>query len=57
MSTFDPSTVPILEGDPKYSKGGPDFEQKGDLEGTKKGTQNLICSKNEQSLHVETESK
>ena len=29
--------MPILEGDPKYSKRGPDFEQKWDLKGTKRG--------------------
>ena len=31
------TTVPNLEGDPKYSKRGLNFEQKGDLKGTKRG--------------------
>ena len=29
--------MPNLEGDPKYSKRGPNFEQKGDLKGTERG--------------------
>ena len=32
------NTVPILEGDPKYSKRGPNFEKIGDLLWNKKGT-------------------
>ena len=47
--------MPNLEGDPKYSKRGPDFEQRRDLKGTKKGTQDSSCSTTtKKSLHVET---
>ena len=37
----------------KGTKKGPDFEQKGDLKGTKKGTQNSSDQKIEKRLHVE----
>ena len=44
------ATVPNLKGDQKYSERGPDFEQKGDLKGTKKGTQNSRCSENQKEI-------
>ena len=44
---------PIQKGTQNIKKGGPDFEQKEDLKGTKKGTQNLSCSKIKKSLYVD----
>ena len=41
ITNLSQSTVPNLKGDPKYSERGPDFEQKGDLKGTKKGDPKL----------------
>ena len=37
----------------KGTKRGPDFEQKGDLKGTKKGTQNSVVQKIKKRLHLE----
>ena len=37
--------MPNLKGDPKYSERGPDFEQKGDLKGTKRGPKRHSCKK------------
>ena len=50
-------TVPNLKGDPKYSERGPDFEQKGDLKGTKmrpkRGPKTRVVQKIEKRLYVE----
>ena len=53
--------MPILGGDPKYSKKGtkrgPDFEQKGDLKGTKRGPKRgpktQVVKKIKKRLHLE----
>ena len=49
--------MPNLEGDPKYSKRGSDFKQKGDLKGTKggpkRGPKTHVEQKIEKSLYVD----
>ena len=40
-------TVPNLKGDPKYSERGPKWDLVLSKKGTKKGTQNSGCSKNQ----------
>ena len=50
-------TVPNLKGDSKYSERGPDFEQKGDPKGTKRGPTTRVVQKIENKLHVEISQK